>query len=76
MPADPLSPPAARRPIPQALLLELLGPTPTLPSNPLARLYKAIMLAPSIEVCEALLRAEPVPTSALDPVWARRYGIR
>jgi hypothetical protein len=39
------------------------------------RLWRAIMLSPTIDVCEALLREEPVPRSALDPVWARRFGL-
>jgi hypothetical protein len=39
------------------------------------RLWRAIMLGPTIDVCEALLREEPVPRSALDPVWARRFGL-
>lgn len=41
-----------------------------------ARIYKAIMLAPTIEVCEALLRRERVPTSMLDPLWLERFGMR
>ena len=42
----------------------------------LARIYRAIMLAPSLPVCEALLRCEHVPLSAMDPVWVVRLGIR
>lgn len=41
---------------------------------PLAVL-RAIRLAPTLEVCQALLRGERVPVRALDPVWARRYRI-
>ena len=41
-----------------------------------SRLWRAMMLAPSIEVCEALLRGESVPVSRLDPLWVRRFGIK
>lgn len=40
------------------------------------RLWRAFMLSPSIEVCEALLRGESVPLSRLDPVWVRRFGLK
>jgi hypothetical protein len=33
------------------------------------------MLAPSIEVCEALLRGENVPLERLDLEWVRRFGL-
>ena len=39
------------------------------------RLWQAVMLAPSIQVCEALLKGQPVPRSALDPVWVGRFGL-
>lgn len=39
------------------------------------RLHRAIMLAPTLEICEALLRGEDVPRSQLDPDWATRYGV-
>jgi hypothetical protein len=39
-----------------------------------AALYRAVMLAPTLEVCEALLRHEKVPLHKLDPVWVRRLG--
>lgn len=39
------------------------------------RLARAVLLAPTLEVCEALLLGEPVPRSRLDPLWARRYGL-
>lgn len=42
----------------------------------LRRLWKAIMLAPDIRTCEALLRHEPVPTNRLDPAWVHRFGRR
>jgi hypothetical protein len=41
-----------------------------------AKLWRAFMLAPSIEVCEALLRGESVPLDRLDPVWVRRFGMK
>lgn len=56
-------------------LLHLLGPVPSLPNSPIHQIYKAVMLAPRIETCEALLRNEPVPVSALDPTWAKRFGL-
>lgn len=56
-------------------LLHLLGPVPTVHTSPVHAIWKAVMLAPRIETCEALLRNEPVPLSALDPVWAKRFGI-
>lgn len=40
------------------------------------RLWRAIVLAPSLPICKALLRGEDVPVSALDPLWCRRFGIR
>jgi hypothetical protein len=41
----------------------------------LRQLYAAIMLAPTLAVCEALLRGEDVPPERLDPEWAERYGV-
>jgi hypothetical protein len=41
-----------------------------------SRLWRAFMLSPSIEVCEALLRGESVPLDRLDPVWVRRFGLK
>ena len=41
-----------------------------------SRLWRAMMLAPSLEVCEALLRGESVPIDRLDPVWVRRFGLK
>jgi hypothetical protein len=37
-------------------------------------ILKAVRLAPSLEVCEALLRAEKVHASRLDPEWVKAYG--
>lgn len=40
------------------------------------RLWKIVMLSPSIEVCEALLRGQTVPVTRLDPEWVRRFGLK
>jgi hypothetical protein len=40
----------------------------------LRELGKAIMLAPNLNVCEALLRGETVPLSKLDRNWLTRLG--
>jgi hypothetical protein len=36
--------------------------------------WVAVCLSPSLEVCEALLRGESLPTKRLDPGWMRRFG--
>jgi hypothetical protein len=36
---------------------------------------KAMRLAPTITIFNALLAGQPVPRSALDQAWASRYGI-
>jgi hypothetical protein len=41
-----------------------------------ARVWRAMMLAPTIEICEALLRDEKVPIDRLRPEWVRRFGLR
>lgn len=38
--------------------------------------WRAMMLAPSIEVCRALLVGESVPLSALRAEWVERFGLR
>jgi len=38
-------------------------------------LIKAVRLAPSLEVCEALLRGERIPVSRFVPEWAKAYGL-
>jgi hypothetical protein len=38
-------------------------------------LLKAVRLAPTLEICEALLRGEHVPTSKLDPDWVKHYNL-
>jgi hypothetical protein len=40
------------------------------------RVCRAVMLSPSIEVCEALLRGETVPVDRLDPKWVAAFGRR
>jgi hypothetical protein len=40
------------------------------------RVFVAMMLAPTIEICEALLRGERVPVDCLDPEWVQRFGWR
>jgi hypothetical protein len=37
-------------------------------------ILKAVRLAPSLEVCEALLRGEKVHPSRLDTRWVKAYG--
>lgn len=41
-----------------------------------AREWRALVLAPSLVVWQALLEGQDVPVSALDPLWARRFGLR
>lgn len=41
-----------------------------------ARVWRAVLLAPSLDVCEALLAGERVPLDRLDPEWAERFGRR
>ena len=36
---------------------------------------KALRLAPSLEIMEALLRGERVARSGLDPFWVEAYGL-
>jgi hypothetical protein len=38
--------------------------------------WKALMLSPTIEICEALLDGESVPIDRLDPDWVRRFGLK
>jgi hypothetical protein len=39
------------------------------------RIWRAMVLAPSLEVCVALLNREPVPHSRLDPAWVKALGL-
>lgn len=41
-----------------------------------AKLLKALRLATSITVLEALLEGQDVPLEQLDPEWAKAYGYR
>ena len=38
--------------------------------------WKAMMLAPTVEICGALLRGESVPVDKLRPEWVARLGRR
>jgi hypothetical protein len=38
--------------------------------------WTAMMLAPSLEIWEALLREEDVPMEQLDQEWVRRLGLK
>ena len=38
------------------------------------RLWVGLVLAPRLEVCEALLAGDDVPEEALDPLWRARLG--
>lgn len=40
------------------------------------RSWRALVLSPRLEVWAALLSGQHVPVSALDPLWARRFGLR
>jgi hypothetical protein len=44
-------------------------------ANRNTKLAQAVLLAPTLEICEALLLGENVPKSKLDPLWAKRYGL-
>jgi hypothetical protein len=37
--------------------------------------WRAVVLSPSLEVCEALVAGESVPLDRLDPEWSRRFGL-
>jgi hypothetical protein len=45
-------------------------------NDELRRLGKAVMLAPTLAICEALLRGERVPIDKLDPHYVALYGVR
>lgn len=40
------------------------------------RIWRAIVLSPTLEICEALLRNETVPLEMLDHKWAARFGLK
>ena len=39
-------------------------------------LWRGMMLAPTLEVCKALLCGEAVPIGTLDPDWVKRFGVK
>jgi hypothetical protein len=39
------------------------------------RLWRAFMLAPTLEICAALLADESVPLDRLDVEWVTRFGL-
>lgn len=55
-------------------IVEYLRCDTSLDQSYLRRLWRAVALAPTLGVCEALLRGQNVPRSALDALWARRLG--
>ena len=42
----------------------------------LDQLYKAVMLCPTLALCEKMLRGEKIHISKLDAKWVRRFGLR
>lgn len=46
-------------------------------TDPIAatRPWRALVLAPNPETWQALLERQPVPRTALDPLWAKRFGL-
>jgi hypothetical protein len=52
------------------------GPWATSTDHQVALLYRAVMLAPNLHTCQALLRGETVPLSRLDQDWVRKLGRR
>ena len=52
------------------------GPPGASVERDLTQTWVAMMLAPSLEVCEALLRGESVPVDRLDQEWVERLGRR
>lgn len=47
-----------------------------LPAEETRRVWRAMMLAPTLEVCDALLRGEMVPVERLVPDWVKRFGVK
>ena len=39
-------------------------------------IYRALMVSPDLETCEALLRGETVPKHRLHQLWTRAFGRR
>lgn len=40
------------------------------------RIWRAMMLSPTVEVCDALLRGESVPLEKLNQDWCARFGLK
>ena len=38
--------------------------------------YRALLLAPTLEIYRALIQGENVPVELLDQRWVKRYGLR
>jgi hypothetical protein len=51
-----------------------LAPSPEMLEEEARRGWRAMMLAPSLEIYTALLRGESVPVEQLDPDWVGRFG--
>lgn len=67
----------SRRPHPAIIeARELLALEQACRDDQARRLERAVMLAPTLAICKALLRGEAVPQSQLDPSYFHRYGIR
>jgi hypothetical protein len=49
---------------------------PVVSEDEAGRGWKAMMLAPTLEICQALLRGESVPIDQLRPEWVARFGLR
>jgi hypothetical protein len=39
------------------------------------RIWKAMVLAPNLQVFKALLAAQDIPRTALDETWTRKLGV-
>lgn len=39
------------------------------------RLWAAVLLSPTLSICEALVSAVPVPARRLEPAWVRALGL-
>ena len=49
---------------------------PSISDEDAARGWRAMMLAPTLEICQALLRGESVPLDQLRPDWVEWFDIR
>jgi hypothetical protein len=55
---------------------DVTPPTQSLQPATVGPIWRAMMLAPTLEVCEALLRGERVPIGRLDRDWVKRFGVK